>query len=55
MAALALAVEMEITKPEYHAALISNHQKLVEQGDTANYIQTVEEEVLTRRENPPAG
>lgn len=52
MSALALAVELEITHPEYHAALISNHQKLVEQGDAANYIQQVEGKILTRRDNP---
>ncbi len=53
MAALALACEMKITPPGYHAALISNHQKIVEQQDAADYIQKVENKVNSRRDNPP--
>ena len=53
MAALALACELQITPPDYHAALISNHQKLVEQKDAADYIQKVEDKVVSRREAPP--
>jgi phospholipase C len=53
MAALALACELKITPPDYHAALISNHQKLVEQKDAADYIQKVEDKVVSRREAPP--
>ena len=53
MAALALACELKITEPPYHAALISNHQKLVEQKDAADYIQKVEDKVVSRREAPP--
>jgi phospholipase C len=49
MAALALACDMKITESKYHAALISNHQKLVEQKDTADYIQNVEKKVIARR------
>jgi phospholipase C len=49
MAALALACELKITPPTYHAALISNHQKLVEQKDAADYIQKVEDKVVSRR------
>ena len=55
MAALALACELQITPPGYHAALISNHQKLVEQQDAAEYIQKVESKVVSRREVPPVG
>jgi phospholipase C len=54
MAALALAVELEITHPEYHAALISNHQKLVEQKDAGNYIEQVENKIQTRRDKAQA-
>ena len=54
MAALALACELQITPPNCHAALISNHQKLVEQKDAADYIQKVEEKVISRRKAPPA-
>lgn len=50
MAALALACEMQITPPAYHAALISNHQKIVEQKDAADYIQKVEAEIDSRRQ-----
>jgi len=39
--ALASACEMKITSNDHHAALISNHQKLVEQKDAADYIQKV--------------
>jgi phospholipase C len=53
MAALALACELQITPPNYHAALISNHQKLVEQKDAADYIQKVEGKIASRREAPP--
>jgi phospholipase C len=53
MAALALACELQITPPKYHAALISNHQKLVEQKDAADYIQKVEGKIASRREAPP--
>jgi hypothetical protein len=51
--ALALACDLKMNPPNYHAALISNHQKLVEQKDAADYIQTVEEKVASRRGNPP--
>jgi phospholipase C len=55
MAALALACELAITEnPSYHPALISNHQKIVEQKDAADYIQTVEHQIALRRKNPPA-
>jgi phospholipase C len=53
MAALALACELKITPPDYHAALISNHQKLVEQKDAADYIQKVEEKIVAQRKAPP--
>jgi phospholipase C len=53
MAALALACELEITPANYHAALISNHQKLVEQKDAADYIQKVEDKIASRRKAPP--
>ena len=53
MAALALACELQITPPDYHAALISNHQKIVEQKDAADYIQKVEDKIVSRREAPP--
>jgi hypothetical protein len=53
MAALALACELKITPPTYHAALISNHQKLVEQKDAADYIQKVEDKIVSRRKTPP--
>jgi phospholipase C len=49
MAALALSCELKMTPPEYHAALISNHQKLVEQKDASDYIQKVESKVIERR------
>jgi hypothetical protein len=52
MAALALACELKITPPDYHAALISNHQKIVEQKDAADYIQKVEGQIVSRREAP---
>ena len=53
MAALALACEMKLTPADYHAALVSNHQKIVEQQDAADYIQKVENKVLARRQAPP--
>jgi phospholipase C len=53
MAALALACELAITPPNYHAALISNHQKIVEQKDASDYIQKVEGKIAARREAPP--
>ena len=53
MAALALACELKITAPTYHAAIISNHQKLVEQKDAADYIQKVEDKIVSRRAAPP--
>lgn len=49
MTALALACEMKISDPAYHAALISNHQKIVEQKDAADYIQNVEQVIQGRR------
>jgi phospholipase C len=53
MAALALACEMQITPDNVHAALISNHQKIVEQKDAADYIQKVEDKIAARRQSPP--
>ncbi|MGO8677362.1 MAG: alkaline phosphatase family protein [Limisphaerales bacterium] len=50
MAALALACEMGITSPDYHAALASNHQKIVGQKDAADYIAKVEAEIEARRQ-----
>ena len=55
MAALALACDLQITPSNYHAALISNHQKLVEQKDAADYIQKVEDKIVSRRKAPPDG
>ena len=49
MADLALACEMKMTPPDLHAALISNHQKIVEQKDAADYIQNVEAKIAARR------
>ncbi len=49
MSALALACELKITTPNYHAALLSNHQKLVEQKDAADYIQKVEDKIAATR------
>jgi phospholipase C len=54
MAALALACDLATTPPTAHAALISNHQKLVEQKDAADYIKAVERKIVSRR-NPPSG
>jgi hypothetical protein len=54
MAALALACDLATTPPDAHAALISNHQKLVEQADAANYIKAVENRIVSRR-TPPSG
>ena len=53
MAALALACELQISPPDIHAALISNHQKIVEQKDAADYIQKVEDKIASRRKAPP--
>jgi phospholipase C len=53
MAALALACELQITPPDYHAALISNHQKIVEQKDASDYIQKVEGKIASLRAAPP--
>jgi phospholipase C len=53
MADLALACDLQMTSPDGHAALISNHQKLVEQVDAANYIKSVEAKIASRRANPP--
>jgi len=53
MAALALACELKITPPNYHAALISNHQKIVEQKDAADYIQKVEGKIKSLRNSIP--
>jgi phospholipase C len=49
MAALALACDLATTSPDIHAALVSNHQKLVEQADAADYIKTVEGKIVSRR------
>jgi phospholipase C len=49
MAALALACELEMSPKEVHAALIANHQKLVEQKDAADYIKKVADKVVSRR------
>ena len=46
MATLALACELQITPSNCHAALVCNHQKIVEQKDAANYIQKVEGKVV---------
>ncbi len=54
MAALALACDLATTPPAAHAALISNHQKLVEQKDAADYIKAVESRIVSRR-TPPSG
>ena len=49
MAALALACDLQVTPSSNHAALISNHQKLVEQKDAADYIQKVEDKIVSLR------
>jgi hypothetical protein len=49
MADLALACELQITDPKLHPALISNHRKIVEQKDAADYIQSVEDKIKARR------
>jgi phospholipase C len=49
MADLALACDLQMSPPETRAALISNHQKLVEQQDAANYIQNVETKIKSLR------
>jgi phospholipase C len=54
MTALALACEMKITDPAYQSALISNHQRIVEQKDAAAYVQNVEEKIRARRKKNPA-
>jgi phospholipase C len=54
MADLALAVDLGISEPSTHAALISNHQKLVEQADAAKYIEQVAGKITARRSNPAA-
>jgi phospholipase C len=53
MAALALACDLQITPSDYHAALISNHQKIVEEKDAADYIQKVEGKIAALRQAPP--
>jgi hypothetical protein len=54
MAALALACDLQISPPELQPALISNHQKLVEQADATEYIQNVEARIAARRASAPA-
>ena len=49
MAALALACDLAVSPPETHPALVSNHQKLVEQQDAAAYIENVENKIQARR------
>ena len=49
MAALALACDMKITAPTYHPALVSNHQKLVQQNDASDYVQKVAKKISARR------
>ena len=51
MAALALTCELSIQPAAYHAALISNHQKIVVQKDAADYIQNVEDQIAMRRKD----
>jgi len=53
MAALALACELKTTPPDYHAALISNYQKIVEQKDAADYIKKVDEKIVAQRGAAP--
>lgn len=53
MAALALACDLKVSNPDYQAALNSNFQKIVEQKDAADYIQNVEQKILTRRQAAP--
>ena len=50
MSALALAVNLNITDPMYHPALINNFQKLQGSKDTADYIQKVEQKITARRQ-----
>lgn len=52
MAALALACDLAMAPANVHGALISNHQKLVEQKDAADYIQKVGRKVSSRRKRP---
>ena len=49
MAALALACDLQTCPPANRAALINNHQKIVEQQDAADYIQQVENKIAARR------
>jgi phospholipase C len=49
MLALALSCELKITPPDYHSALISNHQKIVDQQDAAEYIRKVEDKIADKR------
>jgi len=49
MSALALACELAITDSNLHPALLSNHDKLVEQKDAADYIERVEQKIKARR------
>ena len=49
MSALALACDLAMTQREFHPALISNHQKLVEQQDAAAYIEKVEQKICSKR------
>jgi phospholipase C len=53
MAALALACDLQISPQELQPALISNHQKLVEQADATEYIQNVEARIAARRASAP--
>jgi phospholipase C len=53
MTALALACELKITPAGNHAALISNHQKIVEQKDAGDYIQKVDAKIVARRGGSP--
>jgi phospholipase C len=49
MADLALACDLEVNPPAAHPAIISNHQKLVEQHDAGQYIEQVEARICSRR------
>ncbi|MDB6020772.1 MAG: hypothetical protein JWQ04_629 [Pedosphaera sp.] len=48
-----LRCDLATTSKEYHGALISNHQKLFEQKDAADYIQNVEQKIISRRQGLP--
>jgi phospholipase C len=50
MAALALACDMELNALNTRAALVSQHQKIVEQADAAKYIESVERKISARRD-----